>query len=175
MSTKVSLPPSVARFTPGASVLALLTLVLVLLPLACAHPHSSRLTDLCEGGDVTARVALVIDSVATVGGEELARLKGERFDIAIGLFNDKLEPTRCADRSGEASVEIGDLPDELASAASKASTAHWRVDSLSVVIELNHGVRDNNLSLSLPLDGSDGRWTLSRFPGVVAEGRLIRE
>jgi hypothetical protein len=49
------------------------------------------------------------------------------------------------------------------------------VDSLSVVIELNHGVRDNNLSLSLPLDGSDGHWTLSRFPGVVAEGRLIRE
>jgi hypothetical protein len=149
-------------------------MILVLLPLSCAHPHSSRLTDLCEGDDVTARVALVIDSVATVGGEELARLKGERFDIAIGLFN-ALEATRCADRSGEASVEIGDLPDELASAASKASTAHWRVDSLSVVIELNHGVRDNNLSLSLPLDGSDGHWTLSRFPGVVAEGRLIRE
>jgi hypothetical protein len=119
-------------------------------------------------------VALVIDSVATVGGDELARMKNERFDIAVNLFN-QLEPTSCADRSGEASVEIGDLPDELASAASKAGTAHWRVDSLAVVVELNHGVRDNNLSLSLPLDGSDGHWALSRFPGVVAQGRLIRE
>jgi hypothetical protein len=149
-------------------------MVLALLPLACAHPRSSQLTDLCEGDNVTARVALVIDSVATVGGDELARLKGERFDIAVNLFN-SLEPTSCAARSGEASVDIGDLPDELASAASKSSTAHWRIDSLSVVVELNHGVRDNNLSLSLPLDGSDGEWTLSRFPGVVAEGRLIRE
>jgi hypothetical protein len=147
---------------------------LAFLPIACAHRTSSRLTDLCEGSNVAANVVLVIDSVATVGGDELSRLKGERFDIVVNLFN-QLEPASCPERSGEASVELGDLPDELASAASKASTAHWRVDSLSVVVELNHGVADNNLSFSLPLDGSDGHWTLSRFPGVVAEGRLIRE
>jgi hypothetical protein len=152
--------------------LALAAFASLLLPLGCAHHTSSQLTNLCGGDNVTARVALVIDSVATVGGDELASLRGERFDIVVNLFN-QLGPTRCADRSGEASVNIGDLPDELASAASRASTAHWRVDSLAVVVELNHGVRDNNLSLSLPLDGSDGHWTLSRFPGVVAQGRLL--
>ena len=154
--------------------IALVAFTSLLLPLACVHRASSELTNICRGGNVTARVALVIDSVATVGGDELARLRGERFDIVINLFN-QLEPTRCADRSGEASVSIDELPDELASAASRASTAHWRVDSLDVVVELNHGVRDNNLSLSLPLDGSDGRWTLSRFPGVVAQGRLLQQ
>ena len=153
--------------------LALAALAPLLLLAACAHHTSSKMLDLCGGNDVTARVALVIDSVATVGGDELASLRGERFDIAVNLFN-VLTPAPCADRTGEASVSIDELPDELASAASRASTAHWRVDSLEVVVELNHGVRDNNLSLTLPLDGSDGHWTLSRFPGVVAEGRLIR-
>lgn len=153
---------------------ALAPLASLLLALACVHHTSSRLTDVCGGKDVTARVALVIDSVALVGGDELRRLEGERFGIVVNLFN-QLSPTRCADRTGEASVEIEDLPDELASAASGASTAHWRVDSLSVVVDLNHGVRDNNLSLTLPLDGSDGRWSLSRFPGVVAQGRLLKQ
>jgi hypothetical protein len=156
-----------------ANAMALAAVVLALLPLACAHRTSSRLSDLCEGGDVAARVVLVIDSVATVGGADLARMRGERFDILVNLFN-QLGASSCADRSGEASIEIGDLPDELASAASKSGTAHWRVDSLAVVVDLNHGVRDNNLTFSLPLDGSDGHWTLSRFPGVVAEGRLLR-
>jgi hypothetical protein len=157
-----------------ANAMALAAVVLALLPLACAHHTSSRLADLCEGGDVAMRVVLVIDSVATVGGADLARMRGERFDILVNLFN-QLEPRSCADRSGEASVEIGDLPDELASAASRSGTAHWRVDSLAVAVELNHGVRDNNLTFSLPLDGSDGHWTLSHFPGVVAEGRLLRQ
>lgn len=174
MSTKVPPPHTATQFALGATALALAMAALTILPLACAHRTGARLTDLCEGENVTAQVALVIDSVAPVGGAELARLKGDRFDIAVNLFN-QLEPSSCADRSGEASVEIGDLPDELASAASGAGSAHWRVDSLSVVVELNYNVRDNNLSLSLPLDGSDGHWTLSRFPGVVAEGRLIRE
>ncbi len=174
MSTKVPAPRSGPRYALVTTVLPLVAAAFALGPLACAHATSSRLADLCRGESVTARVALVIDSVATVGGDELARMKNERFDIAVNLFS-QLEPTSCADRSGEASVEIGDLPDELASAASKAGTAHWRVDSLAVVVELNHGVRDNNLSLSLPLDGSDGHWALSRFPGVVAQGRLIRE
>jgi hypothetical protein len=147
---------------------------LALLPLACAHRTSSRLADLCEGGDVATRVVLVIDSVAAVGGADLARLRGDRFDVLVNLFN-QLEPRGCADRSGEASIDVGDLPDELGSAASKSGSAHWRVDSLSVVVELNPGVRDNNLTFSLPLDGSDGHWTLSRFPGVVAEGRLLRQ
>jgi hypothetical protein len=157
-----------------ANAMALAAVVLALLPLACAHHTSSRLADLCEGGDVAMRVVLVIDSVATVGGADLARMRGERFDILVNLFN-QLGASSCADRSGEASIEIGDLPDELASAASRSGTAHWRVDSLAVAVELNHGVRDNNLTFSLPLDGSDGHWTLSRFPGVVAEGRLLRQ
>lgn len=174
MSTNVGSSRSGASLARGAVRLALAAAGLALLPAACAHRTSSQLTDLCEGENVATRVVLVIDSVATVGGDELARLKGERFDIVVNLFN-QLEPTSCPARSGEASVEIGDLPDELASAASKDGTAHWRIDSLAAVVELNHGVRDNNLSFSLPLDGSDGHWTLSRFPGVVAEGRLIRE
>lgn len=175
MSTNVRSPLARVRSTLTALTLVLAGAVFALLPVACAHAGSAQLTDLCKGSDVTARVALVIDSVAEVGGDELARLRGERFDIAVNLFNNSLEPTSCADRAGEASVEIGDLPDELAAAASKAGTAHWRLDSLSVVVDLNHSVRDNNLVLSLPLDGSDGHWTLSRFPGVVAEGRLITQ
>ena len=166
MSTNV--PPS--RLAPRLALAALAPLILLV---ACAHHTSSKLIDICGGNDVTARVALVIDSVATAGGDELARLRDERFDIAINIFNPPA-PAPCADRTGEASVDVDELPDELASAASRASTAHWRVDSLAVVVELNHGVRDNNLSLTLPLDGGDGHWTLSRFPGVVAEGRLIR-
>src|SRR5690606_32368327 len=114
------------------------------------------------------------DSVATVGGDGLSRLRGDRFDIVVNLF-DRLEPARCADRSGEASLDVDDLPDELASAASTSGTARWRIDSLAVVVELNPGVYDNNPSFSLPLDGSDGHWTLSRFPGVVARGRLLRQ
>ncbi len=174
MSTKLPSPRSGVRFALGAIASAVAVAAVALLPLACAHRTSSRLTDLCEGGDVAARVVLVIDSVATVGGAGLARLRGERFDILVNLFNQP-ESRGCADRSGEASIDIGDLPDELASAASKSGTAHWRVDSLAVVVDLNHGVRDNNLTFSLPLDGSDGHWTLSRFPGVVAEGRLLRQ
>jgi hypothetical protein len=174
LSTNIGSSRPGTRFAPTALLFALAAVCLALLPLACAQSTSSQLTDLCEGDNVATSVVLVIDSVATVGGDELARLKGERFDIVVNLFN-QLQPTACPARSGEASVEIGDLPDELASAASKASTAHWRIDSLAVVVELNRGVADNNLSLSLPLDGSDGHWTLSRFPGVVAEGRLLRE
>ena len=154
------------------SPIALAPLALLVLALACAHHASSRMTAVCEGGNVTARVALMIDSVALVGGDELRRLRGERYDIVVNLFNQP-GPAPCSDRSGEASVSIDDLPDELASAAAGASSAHWRVDSLAVVVELNRGVRDNNLSLTLPLDGGDGHWSLSRFPGVVAQGRLI--
>jgi hypothetical protein len=170
LSTNISLPRTGARL----AIVPLASLLLLPLVLGCAHSTSSKLADLCGGDDVTARVALVIDSVASVGGGELARLRDERFDIIINLFNPPT-PTRCADRAGEASVEIGDLPDELASAAAGAGNAHWRVDSLEVVVELNRGVRDNNLSLALPLDGSDGHWTLSRFPGVAAKGRLLME
>jgi hypothetical protein len=72
-------------------------------------------------------------------------------------------------------VNVDDLPDELASAASGASTAYWRIDSLAVAVDMNRGVADNNLSLSLPLDGSDGHWSLSRLTGVVAQGRLITQ
>ena len=174
MSTNTPPPARGAPSTLAAGALVLAAALFLLLPLACTHPRGSRLADLCEGDNVVARVALTIDSVATVGGAELTRLKGDSFDIAISLFN-QLEPARCPDRSGEANVDIGDLPDELASAASRASTAHWWIEGLSVVVELDRGVRDDNLSLSLPLDGSDGRWTLSRFPGVVAEGRLLRQ
>lgn len=174
MSTKIVSPRSRVRFALDATVRAPLVATLALLLVACVHHTSSRLTDLCEGGNVAVPVVLVIDSVATVAGHELARLRGERFDIVVNLFN-RLEPARCPDRSGEASVSIDDLPDELAGAASKSGTARWRIDGLTVVVELNPGVYDNNLSFSLPLDGSDGHWTLSRFPGVIASGRLIRQ
>ncbi|HEU4585352.1 MAG TPA: hypothetical protein VFR95_06360 [Gemmatimonadaceae bacterium] len=174
MSTKLPSPRSVAPFAFRATAPRLVAAVLALSLLACVHRTSSQLADLCEGGDVAAPVVLVVDSVAAVGGGELARLRGKRFDILVNLFNQP-GPASCADRGGEASVEIDDLPDELAAAATRASTAHWRVDSLAVVVNLNHGVSDNNLTFSLPLDGSDGRWTLSRFPGVVAQGRLLRE
>ena len=146
-------------------------LALLVLALACVHHTSSRITDVCTGKSVTARMGLFIDSVAPTGGDGLRSLQGERFDVVINLFN-QLSPASCADRTGEASVNIDDLPDELASAASRASTAHWRVDGIAVVVELNRGVTDNNLSFTLPLDGGDGHWTLSRLPGVVAQGRL---
>ena len=162
-----------ARFRPASSA-ALVPLASLALALACVHHPSSTITDVCAGGDVAASVGLVIDSVAPVGGAGLEALRGETFDIVVNLFN-QLENVHCVDRSGEASVDIEDLPDELASAASRARTAQWRVDGLAVVVELNRGVADNNLLLSLPLDGSDGRWSLSRLTGVVAQGRLIKE
>lgn len=144
----------------------------LLLALGCAHRASSELTAVCKGRSVAQNVVLVIDSVMPAGGSGLRNLQGERFDILVNLFN---PPSRksCADRDGEASVEVGDLPDALASAASRSSTAHWRVQGVDVVVDLNHGVRDNNLVFTLPLDGGDGRWSLSRFPGVVAKGRLL--
>lgn len=142
------------------------------LVLGCVHHTSSTITDVCSGADVAARVVLVIDSVAPVGGGALGKLRGERFDLVVNLFNQRSDAS-CTDRTGEASVPLGNLPEELAAAASRASTAHWRVEGEAVVVDLNHGVSDNNLSLTLPLDGSDGEWRLSRFPGVVARGRLL--
>lgn len=156
----------------GFSRLALFPLASLAFALGCVHHTSSKITDVCGGKNVTAYVALAIDSVARVGGDQLAGLRGERFDIVVNLFNQR-STGACPDRGGEASVDVGDLPNELAAAASRASTAHWRVQGLDVVVDLNHGVYDNNLTLSLPLDGGEGRWSLSRFPGVVAQGRLV--
>ena len=138
----------------------------------CAHRTSFKLSDLCEGRSVAQHLELVIDSVRAPAGPELSRLAGHRFDVELNLVN-LSAAHRCQDRSGEASIRAH-LPDELASAVtSRKQVARWRIQGTQVAVDLNPGVLDNNLSFSLPLDGGNGRWSLSTIAGEVAGGRLL--
>ena len=66
------------------------------------------------------------------------------------------------------------LPDELARAVtSRKQVPRWRIEAAGVAVDLNPGVIDRNLSFSLPLDGSNGSWSLSTLAGEVARGRLL--
>jgi hypothetical protein len=138
----------------------------------CAHRTSLELSDLCDGRSVAQHLELVIDSVRAPAGAELRRLAGHRFDVELNLIN-LSRAGRCPDRSGEASIRAH-LPDELANAVtSRKQVARWRIEGTDVAVDLNPGVIDNNLSFSLPLDGGNGRWSLSTIAGEVASGRLL--
>jgi hypothetical protein len=138
----------------------------------CPRRTGFTLSDLCEGRSVAQHLTLVVDSVRAPAGPDLRRLTGHDFDVALNLVN-LSQGRSCADRSGEASIQA-QLPDELASAVtSRKQVARWRIQAARVAVDLNPGVIDNNLSFSLPLDGSDGSWSLSTIAGEVARGRLL--
>lgn len=148
--------------------------VLAAIATGCIHRTSTEMTAVCKGMNVTRDLVLSVDSLSPAAGRALVRFRGKRFTIRVNLFN-PLEMVECQDRSGEAYATVDHLPDELEHAAAGARHARWRVDGPNVVVDLNPQVRDDNLTLVLPLSGGTGRWTMSSIVGTVASGRLMPE
>jgi hypothetical protein len=141
---------------------------------ACAHPVSERLSDLCAGYSVVQHVILVVDTLTPRAGITAQKLKGNRYPLTINL-NNLLHPRRCEDNSGEGAV-IGYLPDALTAAVTtRKQVMRWDVEGKLLRVDLNPGVIDNNLNFALPMDGSEGRWTLAKLAGQVGFGRLLRD
>ena len=141
---------------------------------ACAHPVSERLSDLCAGYSVVQHVVLVVDTLTPRAGIAAQKLKGNRYPLTINL-NNLLHPRRCEDNSGEGSV-IGYLPDALTAAVTtRKQVMRWDIEGKVLRVDLNPGVIDNNLNFALPMDGSEGRWTLAKLAGQVGFGRLLRD
>jgi hypothetical protein len=141
---------------------------------ACAHPVSERLSDLCAGYSVVQHVVLVVDTLTPRAGIAAQRLRGNRYPLTINL-NNRLHPRRCEDNSGEGSV-IGYLPDALTAAVTtRKQVMRWDIEGKVLRVDLNPGVIDNNLNFALPMDGSQGRWTLAKLAGQVGFGRLLRD
>lgn len=143
-----------------------------LLAAACVHRVSTNIQALCSGADVARNLALVIDSVTPDAPPGLARLRGDRFDIVLNLFN-HLSGVHCQDRFGTASASVSQLPDALERAAPSKRNARWWVEGLHVTVSFNPGAVDDNLQFRLPLNGGVGRWWLSTLAGPVATGRLL--
>lgn len=150
-----------------------LSVALALLAAACVHRVSTRIQAVCQGDDVARNLALVIDSVTPNAPPGLVRLRGDRFDIVLNLFNHHHSGVHCQDRSGTASASISRLPDALERAAPPKRDARWWVEGLHVSVSFNPGVVDNNLRFLLPLDGGVGHWWLATLAGPVASGRLL--
>ena len=141
---------------------------------ACAHPVSEHLADLCAGYSVVQHVVLVVDTLTPRAGIAAQKLKGNRYPLTINL-NNLLHPRRCEDNSGEGAV-IGYLPDALTAAVTtRKQVMRWNVEGKVLRVDLNPGVIDNNLSFVLPMDGSEGRWSLAKLAGQVGFGRLLRD
>lgn len=151
---------------------AAVTLSILLLASACNHPVSIRLADLCGGASVVRHVILVVDTLTPRAGAEAQRLLGKSYPLTVNLHN-ILNPSHCDDRSGEGAV-IGYLPDALTAAvATRKQVMRWNIEGKQLRVDLNPGVIDNNLNFALPLDGTDGRWSLATLAGQVGWGRLI--
>jgi hypothetical protein len=139
---------------------------------ACTHPVSSKLRDLCGGYSVVQHVVLVVDTLTSRAGADAQRLLGKTYPVTINLHN-ILNPSSCEDRSGEGTV-LGYIPDALETAvASRRQVMRWDVEGTLLRVDLNPGVIDNNLNFALPMDGTDGRWSLSTLAGQVGWGRLL--
>jgi hypothetical protein len=139
---------------------------------ACSHRVSGRLADLCGGFSVVQHVVLVVDTLTPRAGADAQRLVGKTYPITINLHN-ILNPHRCEDRSGEGAV-LGYIPDALKTAvASRKQVMRWDVEGKTLRVDLNPGVIDNNLNFSLPMDGTNGRWSLATLAGQVGWGRLL--
>ncbi|HEY7861182.1 MAG TPA: hypothetical protein VIB98_07025 [Gemmatimonadaceae bacterium] len=140
--------------------------------LACSHPVSQKLSDLCGGYSVVQHVVLVVDTLTPRAGTDAQRLVGKRYPITINL-NNLLNPRNCDDRSGEGAV-LGYIPDALKTAVtSRKQVMRWDVEGKLLRVDLNPGVIDNNLNFALPLDGTDGHWSLSTLAGQLGWGRLL--
>jgi hypothetical protein len=71
---------------------------------------------------------------------------------------------------------LGYLPDALTTAvATRRQVMRWNIEGKVLRVDLNPGVIDNNLNFALPMDGSEGRWSLARLAGEVGYGRLLRD
>ena len=139
---------------------------------ACTHPVSQKLTDLCGGYSVVQHVVLVVDTLTARAGPDAQRLVGKKYPITINL-NNILNPRNCDDRAGEGAV-LGYIPDALKTAVtSRKQVMRWDVEGKMLRVDLNPGVIDNNLNFALPMNGTDGRWSLSTLAGQVGWGRLL--
>ena len=142
--------------------------------LACSHPVSARIADLCTGSSVVQHVILVVDTLTPRAGTDARKLQGKSYPVTINLHT-LLSHRRCEDNSGEGAV-LGYLPDALTAAvATRKQVMRWDVEGKMLRVDLNPGVIDNNLNFALPMDGSDGRWSLARLSGEVGWGRLVRD
>lgn len=149
-------------------------LAIVLGLAACSHPVSEKLGDLCGGYSVVQRVVLVVDTLTPRAGSGAQKLKGNRYPVTINL-NNLRSHSRCEDYSGEG-VVLGYLPDVLTAAvATRKQVMRWSVEGKMLRVDLNPGVIDNNLNFALPMDGTDGRWSLAKLSGEIGFGRLVRD
>jgi hypothetical protein len=156
------------RSVVGAGLVAMLGLS------ACSHPVSERLSDLCGGYSVVQHVVLVIDTLTPRAGSDAQKLKGNSYPVTINL-NNLRSRKRCEDNSGEG-VVLGYLPDALTAAvATRKQVMRWDIEGKTLRVDLNPGVIDNNLNFSLPMNGSDGRWSLAKLSGEIGFGRLMRD
>jgi hypothetical protein len=141
---------------------------------ACSHPVSEKLGDLCGGYSVVQHVVLVVDTLTPRAGSDAQKLKGKTYPITINL-NNLRSRKRCEDDSGEG-VVLGYLPDALTAAvATRKQVMRWDIEGKMLRVDLNPGVIDNNLNFALPMDGSDGRWSLAKLSGEIGFGRLVRD
>ena len=141
---------------------------------ACTHPVSQKIDDLCAGYSVVQHVVLVIDTLTPRAGTDAQRLKGKSYPVTINL-NNLRSRKRCEDNSGEGAV-LGYLPDALTAAvATRKQVMRWSIERKMLRVDLNPGVIDNNLNFALPMDGSDGRWSLAKLSGEIGFGRLLRD
>ena len=141
---------------------------------ACSHPASQRIADLCTGLSVVQHVVLIVDTLTPRAGADAAKLQGKSYPVTINLHS-ILSHRRCEDNSGEG-VVLGYLPDVLTAAvATRKQVMRWDIEGRMLRVDLNPGVIDNNLNFALPLDGSDGRWSLAKLAGQLGWGRLLRD
>ena len=141
---------------------------------ACSHPVSEKLGDLCGGYSVVQHVVLVVDTLTPRAGSDAQKLQGKTYPITINL-NNLRSRKRCEDNSGEG-VVLGYLPDVLTAAvATRRQVMRWDIEGKTLRVDLNPGVIDNNLNFALPMDGTDGRWSLAKLSGEIGFGRLVRD
>jgi hypothetical protein len=62
-----------------------------------------------------------------------------------------------------------------AAMATRKQVMRWYVEGITLRVDLNPGVIDNDLNFALPLDGRAGRWSLAHLSGEVGFGRLLRD
>jgi hypothetical protein len=141
----------------------------------CRVHTTPDLQAVCTGANVAQRLVLSVDSLTSRAGPDLRALAGKKYHVAVTLLG-RISTADCPDRSGDATFE-GELPSALASAVASRgrATPHWLVQGVNVLVELNPGVLDNAITITLPLDGSPGRWGLSTLAGEVVSGRAVRE
>jgi hypothetical protein len=154
--------------------LVLMVSVAALAMVGCSRPVSERITDLCNGYSVVQHVYLVVDTLTPRAGPDAQRIRGKIYPVTINLHS-LLNHRRCEDNSGEGAV-LGYLPDALTTAvATRKQVMRWDIEGRMLRVDLNPGVIDNNLNFALPLDGTDGRWSLAKLSGQIGWGRLLRD